>query len=61
MTLSKEQQIEQALRYVLFRQKEVLALFREILETTPPEGKTHFDLLCERLDKVQQNAENPEE
>lgn len=60
MTLSKEQQIEQALRYVLARQKEVLVLFREILETDLPEGKTHLDLLCERLEKVQENAESPE-
>lgn len=59
-TPSKEEQIEQALRYVLARQKEVMVLFEEILNTELPEGKTHLDVLCERLEKVKNGTTKEE-
>lgn len=52
MTLSKEEQIIQALRTVVAQQAEALTILNEILATEPPEGKSHLDLLCERLQET---------
>lgn len=49
---AKEQRIKLALKHVLVRQKEVIDLFEEILQTELPEGMTHLDVLCERLERV---------
>lgn len=53
---SSYEQLEEAIRRVVLLQQEVISLLDEVLSADLPEGKTRFDLFCERLEKVK-NAE----
>jgi len=42
-------QVEQVLEAILADREAAMAIYDEVSNAVPPEGKTMFDVLCERL------------
>jgi len=50
--MKTREQMEASLQKILAERRSVLEFLEEILDKDPPEGKTQFDLLCEKLEQV---------